>query len=396
MLGPLQNNGGPTATHALLPGSPAINAGTATAAPLTDQRGVTRDAVPDLGAFEVRSTAVVGAANTVTVAGNQITIDVFVENFGTQVAGNLMLVNDLDNTFGAGNFVLASAPVLVSDPGTLTLNPAYDGSGTTELLSAGSTLQSGGTAQIRIVVTLSTITDQGRGFGVYSNQSAVTSTGPGSVTSIDRSDSGSDPDPNGNGVPSEAGEDDATEFSVADITAPTVDIEINGGDAQRSMVSEITVRFSEVVSVDANSFSVQNTTTNTSFVPTVASQIVDGKTVTTLTFSGPEIIGGSLPDGNYTLNVIDTQVTDTSGNILDGDGDGRAGVSATDDFFRLFGDADGDRDVDRRDYWFLLQTYARGIGDTGFNSALDFDGDGEVDIHDFQSFQSNYRRILHP
>ena len=28
MLGPLQDNGGPTFTHALLPGSPAIDAGT--------------------------------------------------------------------------------------------------------------------------------------------------------------------------------------------------------------------------------------------------------------------------------------------------------------------------------------------------------------------------------
>ncbi|QDV47458.1 Galactosyltransferase [Stieleria neptunia] len=396
LLGPLQNNGGPTATHALLPGSPAINTGAASGAPVTDQRGVTRDAVPDIGAFEVHSTAVVGAANTVTVAGNQITIDIIVENFGTETAGNLTLVNDLDGTFGAGNYVLASAPVLVSHPGTLTLSASYDGSSTTDLLSAGSTLPAGETAQVRIVVTLTTITDRGRGLGVYSNQSVVTSTDPGSVLSIDRSDSGADPDPNGNGVPSEAGENDATEFRL-DTVAPQVEqIEINGGDTQRSMVSEITVRFSEIVSADASSFSVQNTTTNTTFVPTVSSQVVAGKTVATLTFSGPGIIGGSLPDGNYTLTVIDTQVTDTAGNILDGDGDGQAGVSATDDFFRLFGDADGDRDVDRRDYLFLLQTYDRGVGDAGFNSALDYDGDGDVDSQDLRSFRSNYRRILLP
>jgi hypothetical protein len=41
MLGPLQDNGGPTSTHALLPGSPAIDAGdpTFTPPPLYDQRG---------------------------------------------------------------------------------------------------------------------------------------------------------------------------------------------------------------------------------------------------------------------------------------------------------------------------------------------------------------------
>jgi hypothetical protein len=49
LLGPLQNNGGPTFTHALLAGSPAINAGVA--GETLDQRGVTR-VNPDIGAFE--------------------------------------------------------------------------------------------------------------------------------------------------------------------------------------------------------------------------------------------------------------------------------------------------------------------------------------------------------
>jgi hypothetical protein len=60
-LGPLQNNGGPTETHALLPGSPAIDAGDNTGCPPTDQRGVTKPqdgnddgtAICDIGAFEL-------------------------------------------------------------------------------------------------------------------------------------------------------------------------------------------------------------------------------------------------------------------------------------------------------------------------------------------------------
>ena len=47
------NNGGPTATHALLPGSPAINAGP-NGTPATDQRGIAYVGAPDLGAFESR------------------------------------------------------------------------------------------------------------------------------------------------------------------------------------------------------------------------------------------------------------------------------------------------------------------------------------------------------
>jgi hypothetical protein len=56
-LGPLANNGGPTQTHALLPGSPAINAGNnTTGVATTDQRGLPRivDGTVDIGAFEVQ------------------------------------------------------------------------------------------------------------------------------------------------------------------------------------------------------------------------------------------------------------------------------------------------------------------------------------------------------
>jgi hypothetical protein len=60
-LGALQNNGGATQTLALLPGSPAIDAGdpaaTGTAAPATDQRGLPRvvNGVIDIGALEVQA-----------------------------------------------------------------------------------------------------------------------------------------------------------------------------------------------------------------------------------------------------------------------------------------------------------------------------------------------------
>ena len=60
LLGPLQNNGGPTFTHALLPGSPAIDAGDPnfTPPPFNDQRGCPFDRVfngrIDIGSFETQ------------------------------------------------------------------------------------------------------------------------------------------------------------------------------------------------------------------------------------------------------------------------------------------------------------------------------------------------------
>jgi hypothetical protein len=81
MLGPLQENGGPTFTHALLPGSPAINAGNPnfTPPPLFDQRGSGFDRIVkgriDVGSFEVQSgttptpTATVTPSTTPTATG---------------------------------------------------------------------------------------------------------------------------------------------------------------------------------------------------------------------------------------------------------------------------------------------------------------------------------------
>ncbi len=50
-LGTLANNGGPTQTHALLPGSAGIDAATGSTA-TADQRGIVISGTPDLGAFE--------------------------------------------------------------------------------------------------------------------------------------------------------------------------------------------------------------------------------------------------------------------------------------------------------------------------------------------------------
>jgi hypothetical protein len=58
-LGPLQDNGGPTQTMALMPGSPAIDAGDNTGAPMWDQRGAPFrrivNGIIDIGAFEVQA-----------------------------------------------------------------------------------------------------------------------------------------------------------------------------------------------------------------------------------------------------------------------------------------------------------------------------------------------------
>ena len=72
LLGPLQANGGPTFTHALLPGSPAINKGNPnfTPPPFYDQRGQGFNRVVngriDVGSFEIQSAPAPTPTPTVT------------------------------------------------------------------------------------------------------------------------------------------------------------------------------------------------------------------------------------------------------------------------------------------------------------------------------------------
>ena len=67
LLGPLQNNGGKTETHALLTCSPAINSGFATISPFSDQRGFPRLLPIDRGSYETQSA---GGTNTHTVTSD--------------------------------------------------------------------------------------------------------------------------------------------------------------------------------------------------------------------------------------------------------------------------------------------------------------------------------------
>jgi len=79
LLGPLQDNGGPTTTRALLSGSPAIEAGNSSASN-TDQRGLARavdsPTIPnigdgsDIGAYEVQADVLPGCSNINRVVKN--------------------------------------------------------------------------------------------------------------------------------------------------------------------------------------------------------------------------------------------------------------------------------------------------------------------------------------
>jgi hypothetical protein len=168
------------------------------------------------------------------------------------------------------------------------------------------------------------------------------------------------------------------------------------GAAQRSKVTSITVQFSEdiLASLSAGDLVIRNLSTS-SLLDTSAIQLSYGQDHTvTVTF--PSLTGGSLPDGNYTLTIQATGVRDATGNALDANGDGTAGDDLKLDFFRYYGDVDGDRDVDFLDLYFLNQTYLKTSTSPDFNAALDHNGDGQVDADDVAVYRDHYLTRLAP
>ena len=144
LLGLLAANGGPTKTMALLPGSPAIDAGDDAAGPDFDQRGVVRPAgvQSDIGAIEAGAPSITGQPQSQTRnIGGSVTFGVTATGnatllyrwqfHGTNIAGataashtiNNLTINDggpyqvvVSNSFGA---VTSAVAVL-----TITTSPA--------------------------------------------------------------------------------------------------------------------------------------------------------------------------------------------------------------------------------------------------------------------------------
>jgi predicted outer membrane repeat protein len=88
LLGPLQENGGPTQTRALLPGSPALNAGAPGQLGVPDQRGVVRKGGVNIGAYQASASAFLLDAPTTVTAGVPFDVTVTaVDPFGQMAVG---------------------------------------------------------------------------------------------------------------------------------------------------------------------------------------------------------------------------------------------------------------------------------------------------------------------
>ena len=130
LLGGLANNGGYTQTVALLPNSPALNAGDNTGAPATDQRGIARpqQGTVDIGAYESRGFTLAIAsgnnqsANTNAAFATSLSVTVTAAS-GEPVAGGVITFTPPGSGASctiAGNVATISGTTATS--GTVTAN----------------------------------------------------------------------------------------------------------------------------------------------------------------------------------------------------------------------------------------------------------------------------------
>ena len=170
----------------------------------------------------------IGIAKAVTSVVNigdgrhTVTFDFALTNLGTVTLHNIQVADNLNAVF-AGRPL--SGLTVSSTPG-LTPNPSYNGSSNTILLIGTDTLFAGAGGRITLTVTVvpgATLS--------YSNQALVTATDiSGVLLDSDLSDNGTNPDPNNDGDPTGAGEDDPT---------PVVFIENPGIGVTKTLASSV-------------------------------------------------------------------------------------------------------------------------------------------------------------
>ena len=163
------------------------------------------------------------------------------------------------------------------------------------------------------------------------------------------------------------------------------------GGIQRSMVETLFVYFDDTMTLNPGWFTLQRLSAGATPTVNATSEVVSGRTVATLTFSGAGLdTGNSLQDGNWRLTLNGAFIITSTGQQYDGDADGNPGGNYVFNFHRLFGDANGDRTVDGSDFSLFGNSFGLTNGQAGFNPAFDGNVDGTVDGTDFAQFGNRF------
>ncbi|MCO8122936.1 M12 family metallo-peptidase [Stieleria sp. TO1_6] len=183
-----------------------------------------------------------------------------------------------------------------------------------------------------------------------------------------------------------------TNFSIIEPVVNVESVVVNDASASRSQLTSLTVQFDGEAGATPAAFEVRNRDDQTLVATETLISDQSGVTVATITFlPGPNVVtrasGNSLVDGNYQLRVVASGVDRLPADFQFGD-------LPSDQLFRLFGDSDGDRDVDGHDYGRFAAAFLLADGDDGFQPDVDFEGDGDVDSRDYGQLSLRWQRVL--
>jgi CSLREA domain-containing protein len=191
LIGPLANNGGPTQTHALLVGSPAINAGNT--ALTTDQRGIARPqgGADDIGAYE--DTTFISINDVTVTEGNPAqgapsTVNAVFTVTLSQADTQTVTVN-----FATANGTAVQPADYTATSGTLTFNPGETSKTVTVAITGDTNFENNETFTLVLSnATNATIADD-QGIGTITNDDADTTAPTVSFTTSATNPSGTTP-----------------------------------------------------------------------------------------------------------------------------------------------------------------------------------------------------------
>jgi hypothetical protein len=154
---------------------------------------------------------------------------------------------------------------------------------------------------------------------------------------------------------------------------------VNDGSPQQSMVKSLTYTFPSPTQVEPGAFELLRDGKPCNINLHVTPQS-DGKTYL-ITFKGPGVIGGSVPDGHYTLITRHNKIRVLSGPPMTQDD--------LNTFVRLFGDVNGDGLVNAADKALLEQAEANPA--STYVPDFEYDGKPGIDKTDIAQFNERDR-----
>ncbi len=218
-----------------------------------------------------------------------LTYTVTVNNSGDVPLSGVQVVDNLATTFsGATGFTVDS--VTSTD---FSVNPGYDGSTDTSVLSGTDSLATGtgGTVDITVTVT------PGGNLGPYSNTATGSGTSPGGTNVSDDSTAGNNPDPDGDGDPG----NNATPTPVSFSENPQIGVAkaltagpVNNGDGTHTLTYRFTLEnFGDVV------------LTSVQVVENLAGTFAAATGFTVDTLTSTDFTANGAFDGNADTNLLD-------------------------------------------------------------------------------------------